>query len=323
MNEQDFVHKKQADWNTFRELLEQAEKRGGLARVSRAEARRFGTLYRQVASDLAFARSRATNPDLITYLNSLVSRAYTLLYDSASLNRSTHALWNFYFYEFPALLQKHIWLFLLAFLISIAGGIFAYGMVISQPTNLALFLPEEFKESLEIWKKGDIGAPPSAEFSAQLLTHNTQVGFIAAASGMAFGVPTVSLLFSNGTTLGAFAAVMTQEGKHGSFWPGILPHGIAELTAIFICGAAGLLLGRALLFPGSYARRDALRLCGSEAIRLVLGTIPLFIFAGIIEGMFSHLAISALLRYAFALLNGTIWYAYLFIPRPLEPTVQA
>ena len=84
---------------------------------------------------------------------------------------------------------------------------------------------------------------------------------------------------------------------------------------IFICGAAGLLLGGSLLFPGRHTRKDALRLAGTDAIRLTLGTIPLFIFAGIIEGMFSHLAIPALLRYTFAILNGTLWYAYLLVPR--------
>lgn len=72
----------------------------------------------------------------------------------------------------------------------------------------------------------------------------------------------------------------------------------------------------ALLLPGPRSRLDALWLSARDAIKLVLGTIPLFIFAGIVEGMFSHLAIPATARYAFAAVNGILWYLYLFLPRP-------
>lgn len=315
MNEQDFVRQKRESWERFHQLLQKMEQRGGTNRVTREEAREFGTLYRRISSDLAFARSRASNHDLVLHLNALLTRAYTLLYDTATPQHAARSLWSFYYYEFPTLLQRHVRLFLLTVFITLLGGAFAYGLVITRPSNVDLFIPEMFKDSLEVWKKGEIGAPPSAEFSAQLMTHNAQIGVMAAVTGVAVGIPTLSLLFSNGTTLGAFAAVMTQVNRHGSFWPGILPHGIAELTAIFICGAAGLLLGGAILFPGLRTRWDALRSAGTDAIRLTLGTVPLFIFAGIIEGMFSHLAIPAILRYTFALLNGIIWYAYLFIPR--------
>ena len=315
MDEQGFVSKKRENWDTLQKLVDKAGQRGGLQRLTREEVRQFGSLYRRVASDLAYVRSRATNRDLVTHLNTLLVRAYILLYDSVPSQKPSYALVNFYFYEFPALIQKYLRLFLFAISVSLAGAFFAYYMIIAHPESTTLFIPEQFKESLEIWKQGNISSPAYAGFSAQLFTHNTTIGFLAAASGVVGGVPTLDLLYQNGVTLGAFAAVMTQYHAHATFWPGILPHGIAELTAIFICGAAGLLIGRAVLFPGKYRRLDALRIHGLEAIKLTLGTIPLFIFAGIIEGMFSHLAIPAALRYAFAALNGVLWYAYLFIPR--------
>jgi uncharacterized membrane protein SpoIIM required for sporulation len=148
-----------------------------------------------------------------------------------------------------------------------------------------------------------------------LMQHNLTVGLLAFASGVALCVPTAYLMFMNGATLGALAALMTQVHRHGTLWPGILPHGVAELTAIFICGAAGLLIGGAILVPGRYTRTDAFVLAGRDAIVLVLGTIPLFVFAGIVEGMFSHLALPAALRLAFAGINGVFWYVYLFLPR--------
>jgi uncharacterized membrane protein SpoIIM required for sporulation len=76
------------------------------------------------------------------------------------------------------------------------------------------------------------------------------------------------------------------------------------------------MLGMSWLFPGRLNRLDAFKRAGTDAIKLVLGTVPLFIFAAIIEGMFSHVAIPASIRYAFAIVNGILWYLYLFVPRP-------
>lgn len=74
-------------------------------------------------------------------------------------------------------------------------------------------------------------------------------------------------------------------------------------------------MGLALLRPAPYRRTVALSMAAAESIQLVLGTLPLFIFAGLIEGMFSHLNIAAWIRLSFAGINGIFWYLYLFVPR--------
>ena len=106
------------------------------------------------------------------------------------------------------------------------------------------------------------------------------------------------------------------EGASDSFLPFA---GGWEVRGRFICGGAGIQIGMSVLLPGPYARADAFRMAGMEGIRLVLGTIPLFIFAGIIEGMFSHLPLPAAVRLSFAAINGLIWYLYLFLPRRRPP----
>ena len=175
-----------------------------------------------------------------------------------------------------------------------------------------------------VGSRGKVQHDSSAVFSGQLFANNQRVGLIAYGSGVAAGIPTAYMLFENGAILGALSAEITKVRQHHTFWPGILPHGIAELTAIFICGAGGLLLGKGLLFPGRYRRSEAFRKAGMESIYLALGSIPLFIFAGIVEGMFSHLGIPGWVRLTFALINGTLWYLYLFVPRerPEEESQQ-
>jgi uncharacterized membrane protein SpoIIM required for sporulation len=315
MNERNFVTQKREDWDRLAALVEKANGPRGVRALQRDEVQALGPLYRRASSDLAYARARAVNTDLVQHLNGLVGKAHALLYEAETSEKPATSVLNFYLYDFPALLQRRAGYFLAALGVSLLGVAFAYWLVITHPARLDLFVPPGFKSSVDIWKSGKVTGDPSAEQSGWLMQHNLTVGLVAFASGVFCVLPALAALFTNGAMLGAMAALMTQVHHHDTFWPGILPHGIAELTAIFICGAAGIQIGMSVLLPGPYARADAFRVAGLEGIRLVLGTIPLFIFAGIIEGMFSHLPLPATIRLTFAGINGVIWYLYLFLPR--------
>ncbi len=318
MTEQEFANQRRDSWNELEKIVTRAQKGKGLRSLTRDEIAALTPLYRRISSDLAISRSRGINPDITAYLNGLAGRTHALLYNADRSEHPFKTLQNFYWLVFPALLQKRKNYFFFALLTTLAGGLFAYYAVINKPDALYVFVPIGFKSSIKFWKSGKTSQPPSALFSGGLMTHNFQVGIAAFTSGIIFCIPTIFLLFYNGATLGAMSALMTQVHKHASFWPGILPHGIAELTAIMICGAAGLQMGWAVVLPGKYSRLDALRLAGRDAVLLLLGTIPMFIFAGIIEGMFSHLNINMWIRLLFAGINGCIWYLYLFVPREIQ-----
>ncbi len=317
MDERAFVSKKRETWQQLEAILAKASKRG-IKSLDRNELTGLGSLYRRVASDLAFARNQKASGDIEQHLNALVGRAHALLYEAEATPRNTvQSTLNFFLMEFPAIFQRRVGYFYVTLLLTIVSAVFAYSMVIKEPKNIDIFIPAGggLKESVEAWKSGKVSAAASPEFAAQLMTHNFQVGFLSAASGILGGIPTVNLIYSNGVMLGGISAVMTQVDRHAYFWPGIVPHGISELTAIFICGGAGLLLGTAVLVPKPYSRLDSLKVRGMEAVKMIIGTIPMFIFAGIIEAMFSRLPIPASLRYIFAIANGILWYAYLFVPR--------
>ncbi len=315
MDEREFVSRKRETWEQLDAILARASGREGVRALTRAELLAFGPLYRRVCSDLAYAQAHAVSPDLIVQLNGLVGQAHALLYQVDNSRNVLDGIFRFYMYHFPALLQRKLAYFLAAFGITLLGAFYAYWFVTVHPDQSEVFIPPNFKSSVEAWKQGKVESEANAAFSGQLFANNQKVGIFAYGSGVAGAVPTCYILFSNGATLGALSAEITKVRQHHTFWPGILPHGIAELTAIFICGAAGLLIGGSLLFPGRYRRADAFRKAGLESIHLVLGSIPLFIFAGIVEGMFSHLGLPGWIRLVFALVNGTLWYLYLFVPR--------
>jgi len=106
---------------------------------------------------------------------------------------------------------------------------------------------------------------------------------------------------------------MTHVGQHHNFWPGILPHGVVELSATCLAGAAGLSMGWALLAPGRYRRRDALVIAALDAVKLVIGVVFLLVFAGLVEAFISHSLLSKSFKVTFGIASSVALYAYLFI----------
>ena len=147
-------------------------------------------------------------------------------------------------------------------------------------------------------------------FASFLFTHNARIGLLCFALGFAAGVPVLFLLFTNGLTLGALAAVYHERGLGFELWAWILPHGITELLAIVLCGAAGLAVGAALIFPGRHTRLRHLALQGREAGLLVAGAVALFFGAALIEGFFRQMVQSLPVRAAVAGLSLLFWTGY-------------
>jgi uncharacterized membrane protein SpoIIM required for sporulation len=101
----------------------------------------------------------------------------------------------------------------------------------------------------------------------------------------------------------------------------VFPHGALELPAIFLSGAAGLLIARGILFPGNLRRADALKQYGLQAVQLVYGIVPLLVIAGAIEGFFSpNPSVPDGLKYLVGSLIFAGLIAYCSVQRP-QPSV--
>jgi uncharacterized membrane protein SpoIIM required for sporulation len=149
-----------------------------------------------------------------------------------------------------------------------------------------------------------------AAFAMFLFTHNARVGMFCFATGFAAGVPTLLMLFANGLILGAFGALYQERGLGLEFWAWVLPHGVTELLAVVLCGAAGLVLADALLFPGRHSRLENLALRGREAGLIVMGAIFMFLVAGLIEGIFRQTVHSVPVRLTVTGVSAVAWTLY-------------
>ncbi len=150
--------------------------------------------------------------------------------------------------------------------------------------------------------------------SSQIFTNNIRVTFYAFALGAIFGLGTLYVIAFNGAMFGAIIALTYRAGFGNDLLLGfVISHGVIELSCIFIAGGAGLLIGTALLMPGDLSRADALKSRGLEAVRLIVGCIPLLVVAGIIEGFISPQPIPPVFKISIGVLTGIALYSYLLL----------
>ena len=313
IDERAFINGKRAGWEKLSVIVERT-KNGGLKQLSREELPALGSLYRRAAADLAYARAQEANPNLVLYLNELVGNAHGVIYAEESGGWSR--IWQFFAYGLPATLRRRMPFVLTAILLNLMGGLLAYVIIQRDPTQMSLYFPDQMRSSVDFWKNGgaDNGGISTGEgilFSSGLMTHNTQVGITAFGFGITLIIP-ILLMFQNGTMIGALDAVVQPTGHLASMWAGLLPHGVCELSATFICGGAGMCIGWALIAPGRYSRKDALISNGIDACKMMVGTIPLWITAGILEGNVSHSSLPHWAKFSLAGIQfaALVFYIY-------------
>lgn len=292
---------------------------GGLKRLAGDEVLQFGHQYRRAVSALSAARSQGVQDAYIEYLNQLVSRAYGHIYVAES--KGWPSVKNFFTKEFPQSFRRNLLFILTAFLVTLIASLFAFGVVISDPGKADVVLGPQASTSIESIAQRHTGHKnwmPEEErpvMSSFIMINNIRVAGLAFATGILGGIFTLAIMFYNGLMLGVVGAVVSQHGASVAlgFWSFVAPHGVIELTAIFIAGGAGLMLGWALLNPGNYTRGTALKLAGREAFKLILGVAVMLVIAGLIEGFFSPSMAPDKLKLAVALMLGISLYSYLFM----------
>jgi uncharacterized membrane protein SpoIIM required for sporulation len=316
MDEREFVAARDAAWKRLAAIEARASS-AGLKSLTRQEVRELGPLYRRAASDLAYARAHNASQNLVTRLNALVASGHGLLYRTDT--RDWSGFGGFFRKDFPRAFRRRLPFFLAAVGLTLLGFFAAYIAVIRDKNNIDIFIPANspFRKSLEYWEKGHTSGGRTDAEAAQMtsfyITNNTRVSFMVFAVGIVGGILSAYVLFENGAMVGGLTGVITHAGQHKSYWPALMPHGVVELSAIFISGAAGLSLGWALIAPGPYRRRDSLLIAAREVIPLVIGTILLLLFAGFVEAFISHSALPREMKVAFGVTSGVALYTYLFL----------
>ncbi len=315
-----YLHDREESWRRLQALLARAEK-NGVRSLSDEELREFSSLYRRATVHLAQLRTRTRERRLIEHLNDLVARGHALIYVSRP-KTSLRSIALLFLRDFPGVFAETFRFQSLAVILLFGSLLVSFAATTVNPENGYAFLsaydvrgpasdPETLQELLLHGRDSGMGS--RSFFSSFLFAHNTRVGVLAFASGIFFCVPTLLLITYNGLIIGAMSAVYHRANLAQEWWAWILPHGITEFLAICIVSAAGLLLGYSLIDPGGRPRLQALMVRGRQAAVLVIGVVPMFFFAALIEGFLRQSQLPTSARFVFALLSALFWAAFFFI----------
>ena len=325
MSEELFLKKVGPVWDELQKLLERS-RRSGPRSLTAEELSRLDKLYRRSTVHLAQLRSRTSNQALTERLNRLVTMAHSTIYLAPRV-RPLQRVGRFYLTGFPRAVARSGRYHLAAALLFACGGLVAFFTFPERPeAAYALLAPGELRlpgsSTAQLQRALRSGRTDSETskllFSSALFTHNTKVGIAAFTSGVVFGIPTVFLMILNGAMLGTFVSIHHQRGIVAEVWAWLLPHGVTEILAVWLCGGAGLMLGMAVIRPRYRTRREALYEAGREALQLVLGVVPMFLTAGFVEGFLRQSELDAEPRLMFAALTVLLWTLYFGTAASLE-----
>jgi uncharacterized membrane protein SpoIIM required for sporulation len=317
-----FVARKRETWEAFHTLATQVE-RSGVSRLASHEIPTFAARYREVAADLARARTYGVDPRVVEYLERVVSAGHNALYRARG--RRPAPVFRYLLRDFPAAVVQSWPYVTAAFLLFVAPAAIGYGLIRGHPELQDELVPaglvSRAREAAANQARG-IGYAESPKeqlpfIASMIISNNVGIAFKAFVGGFLGGVLTVLVLVYNGLMLGSVFGVFVNYHAGGYLATFVAGHGVLELTAIFIAGGAGFRLAGALLTPGDRTRRDALVVEGRIAARMIGAVVTLLAIAGTIEGLLSasdapaeYKYLTSALSVVFLLIYGASGWAY-------------
>lgn len=270
-----FVATHRADWDRLRELTRRS-------RLSGAEADEFVDLYGRVSTDLSVVRSEAPDPVLVAELSTLVARARGTT--TGTRRFSTNDIARYFSLTFPLVVYRARWWVAgvtVGFLL-VSFGVGAW-VAANPDVQGALAPPAAVEQLVNEDFENYYSSDPAASFAARVWTNNAWVAALSLAFGGLLGLPVLWVLWQNAANVGVVGGFMAAGGRLDLFFGLILPHGLLELTAVFVAAALGLRLGWTLIAPGPRTRTDAFASEGRATLSAVVGLTVVLLVSGIIE----------------------------------------
>jgi uncharacterized membrane protein SpoIIM required for sporulation len=323
-----FRLERETDWRRLEAIIEALEK-NRLRRISDDDLLALPVLYRQAASSLAVARETSLDAATLTYLESLVRRAWFQVYGP----RTSLGTWlrRFLGGGWSAAVRAMWFEICISFAIMVAGTAVGW-LLVARDTDWFYALvggdmaggrtPGAGREALAKTLGGAEQGESLTVFATYLFSNNAGVTIMAFALGFAFGIPTLLLLVYNMAVLGAMLWVFVDAGLGWEFAAWLSIHGTTELFAILLGGAAGLHVGRSMAFPGDRSVLAAASDAGRRAAQVMAGAVLMLVCAGLLEGYGRQLVTDPIAR---ATIGGTMllfWVAYFLLKRGAPATAE-
>ena len=303
-----FVAVHAGEWSRLEKLVRRARRP---RRLSGAEIDELVTLYQRVATHLSILQTRSPDPVLVARLSRLVANARAAVAGAHVPAWRTVA--RFFTVTFPvAVYRTRRWWVTTAF-VSLAIA-FALGLWVDTHPDVqrSLAPPAEIRDLVNHQFADYYSAHPAHDFAAQVWTNNAWVSAEVLVGGLTFGLLTIYSLLANVVNVGVIGGFMAAAGKLGLFFGLIAPHGVLELTAVFVASGAGLRLGWTTIDPGPRPRSDAIAHEGRSTVVIALGLVFVLAVSGVIEAFVTPSGLPTWARIGIGLCAEALFLTYVW-----------
>lgn len=283
MREGRFIKKNVERWNSYQEN-------------ETDDPDELASRFVNLLDDLSYARTFYPHSNVTRWINGLAARIYQSIYQNRKHTLSEFL--NFWKLELPLLFRRYHKVLLFSFLLFVAFVAMAVLSSVADPAYAKNYFDNKvqagyYDKTISLIQKGDPFGVYKDEnpFSmfVRIAFNNIKVAFLTVLYGITFGVGTFMMMWSTGFMLGCFQYIFFSQGLG---WQSVLViwiHGAIEISSIVIAGCAGFILGKSLLFPGTYTRRQSFLIGARDAVRICLALVPFFIIAAFFESYVTHL----------------------------------
>ena len=305
-----FVGAHSAEWARLEQLLRQASRP---RRLSGAQVDELVELYQRAATHLSVVQSASPDPALVSRLSSLVARARGVV--AGSRRGSWSDVARFLQAGFPAICYRTRWWWIgaTAFFLVIALGCGSW-IAESREAQLAVAPPEVVQQLVQEDFENYYSSDPAQDFAARVFTNNAYVAAQSILFGILLGLPVLYVLFTNALNVGVAGGLMVANDRGALFFGLILPHGLLELTAVFVACGLGLKLGWTVVDPGGRSRSSALAQEGRALVTGALGLALVLFVSGLIEAFVTPSGLPTWARITIGVVAELLFLAYVFGP---------
>ncbi|MFB8090303.1 stage II sporulation protein M [Streptomyces sp. NPDC055992] len=303
-----FVHAHRIEWDRLDHLLRRGR------RLTGAEADELVDLYQRTATHLSLIRSSAPDPLLVARLTQLVARA------RSTVTGTRRASWRdaarFLTAGFPAAVyrSRHWWI-PTAVLSVLLAALMGWWIGTHPEVRSAIAAPEDLRRMTVPGGEYETyySSHPATSFAAQVWTNNAQAAAMCLVLGAFLCVPVIWVLLLNVVNLAVGIGLMSSAGRLDVFLGLVLPHGLLELTAVFVAAGTGLRLGWTVIDPGPQTRRAALAQRGRAALGMAIGLALVLFVSGVIEAFVTPSGLPTWARISLGTAAELLFLAYVYL----------
>ncbi|TGB41399.1 stage II sporulation protein M [Mycolicibacterium peregrinum] len=300
-----FVVAHRPTWDRLEQLVKRRR------RLTGAEVDELVDLYQRVSTHLSMVRSASQDSVLIGRLSGLVARA------RAAVTGAHAPLWRefvrFWTVSFPVVAYR-AWRWWLGsavafFIVTVALALWVSG---NPDVHAAIGTPSEIDELVNHDFASYYSEHPAASFALQVWVNNSWVAAQCIAFAILLGLPIPYVLFQNAANLGVIAGLMFSADKGDLFLGLITPHGLLELTAVFLAAAVGMRLGWTVIAPGDRPRAQVLAEQGRAVVAAAIGLAVVLLISGLIEALVTPSPLPTWMRIGIGVAAELAFLGYVF-----------